>query len=157
MSHGRLPANCDERKVHEICDYPAFEGNSRCLAQEECWFSIVSHRMNLLIGVFWLGGPEEKISVWICIKPNLVFSHFGWVGGWYRGQKFSVRICIKPNLAFSHFGWVGSRKKVQSKFVSSQIWCYLSLGGWSQEINCGPNLYQAKCYVISFLEGAEGL
>ena len=32
---------------------------------------------------FVLGGQsKENFSVWICIMPNPVLSHFGWVGGW---------------------------------------------------------------------------
>ena len=44
------------------------------------------------------------------------------------------------------------KKKIQSEFVSSQIWCFLILGGWSWKY-FGLNLYQAKSGVISFWVG----
>ena len=75
-------------------------------------------------GVISFFRPEKNVSVWICIKLNLVLSHFGWVGGW-SPEKISVWICIESNLVLSHFGGSVPRKK----------------------------LYQAKFGVIWFLEG----
>ena len=81
---------------------------------------------------FWVGGQvtiflgrsEKKISFWICIKPNLVLSHFGSVGVRSQEQNYDW-MCIKPNLVSFHSGWL--RGKI-----------------------FGSNLYQSKSGVISF-------
>ena len=101
--------------------------------------------------------PKKNCSVWICIKPKLVLSYFGWVGspkekifqsvfvssqnwcylilGWWVGGCSCGNISgryIKSNLVLSYFGWVGvSVKNVWIWIWSSQIWCYLILGGWA--------------------------
>ena len=57
-------------------------------------------------------------------------------------------------------GFGPKKKKIQSELVSSQIWCYLILGGsvdsWvggCKKKVLGLNLYQAKSAVISFRVG----
>ena len=76
---------------------------------------------------------QEKISAWICIKPNLVSSHFWWLGSFK--QNVSVSILYKLNMVWSFcLGWVVPRKIFSLNwFVFSQIWYYLIMGRWSQE------------------------
>ena len=71
----------------------------------------------------------------------------------FLGSSQAAKIWCELSL----FEWVVPRKKIWCEFVSSQIWWYLIWGGWSWELFWGgPNLYQAKSGVISFLKVGWG-
>ena len=96
-------------------------------------------------------------------KPNLVLPHSGWVGGW-PSRKHGLNLIQAKSGVFSLSvggqlgGWVFPRTISQTKFVSSQIRCYLILGEWVgmwvvRRKIFGPNFYKSKSGIISWKGG----